>query len=506
MNPPSTPLTPATEPTAHHVDVLILGGGINGTGIARDAVGRGLSVLLCERGDLASGTSQASSKLIHGGLRYLEYGEFRLVREALAEREALLSIAPHIIKPLTFCLPWAKHLRPRWLIRLGLFLYDHLSKRQSLAGSHYGPLPIPNSLKSEFGKGFQYSDCWVDDARLVVCNALDAQERGATILTHTVCTKISRHRDHWQATLQGPNDTQTIIAKALINATGPWVDETHRALLPDLYLPGLQKIQGSHLIFRKWYSGDQAYILQHTDQRIVFVLPFEQEYCLVGTTDTPLTGSADQASLLATEADYLCQVVNRYFQQTLKPEEALWHYSGVRALVAQTGKKAAAISRDYHIECDGQNTAPLLTIMGGKITTYRQLANHTLDKLAAYLPMDRSSWTEHHALPGGDLLGLAWPDFYAAMRERYAFLSPNIVYRMARAYGSRLTWILQEARDDSSLGLHFGAGLYQVEVDYLRQHEWARCAADIVWRRTKIGLQLSDAQIETLHQYLNHAT
>lgn len=495
-----------TSDSTHHVDLLILGGGINGTGIARDAAGRGLSVLLSERGDLASGTSQASSKLIHGGLRYLEQKEFRLVREALAEREKLLNIAPHLIKPLTFCLPWAKHLRPRWLIRLGLFLYDHLAKRQSLAGSHYGDLPTPNTLKPEFGKGFQYSDCWVDDARLVILNALDAQARGATILTHSHCTQITRQPDHWQATLQGPNGTQTVIAKALINATGPWVEDTHRALLPKIPLPHIQKIQGSHLVFPKWYTGDHAYILQHTDQRIVFVLPFEQEYCIVGTTDTPLTGSADQAGLQTSEADYLCQIVNHYFQKSVRPKEAVWHYSGVRALVAQTGKKAAAISRDYHIECDSQTAAPLITILGGKITTYRQLANHTLDQLAPFFHFDRRSWTEHQTLPGGDLLGLAWPEFYAAMQKRYAFLAPKILHRLCRAYGSRLTLILKDASDDSALGLHFGAGLYQAEVDYLRQQEWARDADDIVWRRTKMGLQLSTRQIDTLTEYLNHAT
>jgi glycerol-3-phosphate dehydrogenase len=352
------------------VDLLIIGGGINGAGIARDAAGRGLSVVLCERHDLASGTSQASSKLIHGGLRYLEYGEWRLVREALTERESLLAIAPHIIWPLRFHLPWEKHLRPRWLIRLGLFLYDHLYLRQKLARSTYYRRTDAknNPLKASFNQGFCYSDCWVDDARLVTLNAMDASLHGATVLTQAQCTEVERHQDHWQATIQS-KDGQSISlqAKAIINATGPWVDDTQQQLLKlkQGTPPRLQKVKGSHLVFAKLYEGNQAYILQHSDKRIVFILPFCQDYTLIGTTDVPFSDAPENAQLSTSEADYLCQVVNHYLNIPIQAKDALWHYSGVRGLLAEDGKSASALSRDYHLELDCEKAA-LLTIFGGK--------------------------------------------------------------------------------------------------------------------------------------------
>lgn len=488
--------------TTQIIDLLILGGGINGVGIARDAAGRGLSVVLCERGDLACGTSSASSKLIHGGLRYLEYGEFRLVHEALAEREKLLAIAPHLIWPLQFQLPWDRHLRPRWLIRLGLFLYDHLNWRQRLARSNIFHPGRDSPLKARFHDVFRYSDCWVDDARLVIANALDAKERGAIIKTQTAVVQVERLKDHWKIQLRGADATlQTYHTKVLINATGPWVDATHQTLLPHETPSRIQKIQGSHLVVPQLYPGPQAYILQHTDQRIVFVLPFLQHYSLIGTTDVPLNSPPEDAHLATHEAEYLCTVVNHYFKRQIKPQDALWHYSGVRALVTEKAAAASALSRDYRLELDS-TAAPLLSVLGGKITTYRQLALHALARLQPYLSCTPHSWTETQTLPGGDLQGLSWPDFVRDAQARYPFLPTTLLERLCRAYGSRMHRVLDTVHSLKDLGRCFGADLYAVEVDYLCQNEWARCSDDILWRRTKIGLQLSSAQIEELSQYL----
>lgn len=481
------------------LDVLILGGGINGTGMARDAAGRGLSVLLCEKNDLASGTSCASSKLIHGGLRYLEYGEFRLVREALAERETLLTIAPHLIQPLRFHLPWQKHLRPRWLIRLGLFLYDHLAKRQTLPASGAERYRQPNPLKVQ--EGFHYSDCWVDDARLVVLNALDAQERGAQIFTHSQCRILAREADAWQVAIDTPTHSLTVRAKVLINATGPWVSETQHDLLPNAPTARVQKIQGSHMVVPKWYDHKDAYILQHTDQRIVFVLPFAEHYSLIGTTDTPFEGDPQTAHLSADESQYLCDIVNHYFHHQIKPEDIVWHYSGVRALWADPTKPARAMSRDYHVELNTEG-APLLTVYGGKITTYRQLALHALKQLQPYLNSKQGPWTDQQPLPGGDLQGLSWPAFVQAMTQRYAFLPASTVLRLCKAYGSRIDQVLKQATELSDLGQCFGGDLYEAEVNYVCQYEWVRQVEDLLWRRSKIGLQLSSIQIQRLQDYL----
>ena len=491
-----------------HVDLLILGGGINGTGIARDAAGRGLSVLVCETRDLASGTSANSSKLIHGGLRYLEYGELRLVHEALAEREILLQLAPHIIQALDFTLPWDRHLRPRWLIRLGLFLYDHLARRQQLARSkslRFKPSPH-NPLKPQFTHGFRYSDCSVDDARLVILNALSAAELGAHILTRTTCIKIERFKTYWHATLQKSDQSLLQIhAKCVINATGPWVDQTHHALFTNPSLHHLQKIKGSHLIVPKFYQGTHAYILQHTDQRIVFVIPFNNDTfddtLLIGTTDIAFDGDPTTAQCSPAEAEYLCAVVNHYFQHTLSPDQALWSYSGVRGLVAVTGKSAQALSRDYALEINS-DAAPLLTVFGGKITTYRPLAEQALSLLAPYLAGRKKAWTATIPLPGGDLKGLTWQVFLMQCRENYAFLPEKMCYRLAHAYGSRITSILGTTANLDQLGPCFGADLYRAEVDYLYHHEWAYSADDILWRRTKLGLQFTTAQTVQLTDYL----
>ena len=493
-------------------DLLVVGGGINGAGIARDAAGRGLRVLLVEQNDLGSGTSSASSKLIHGGLRYLEQYEFRLVREALAEREILLSIAPHIIWPLRFVMPHDAEQRPVWVIRAGLFLYDHLAKRRKLPRSRTLDLstsPEGEPLKPKFKKGFSYADCWVEDSRLVVLNALDAAERGARIRTHCRFLAARQADGLWEATLrtEGGAD-ETVSARAIVNAAGPWVD---RVLRSARNVPGpdrVRLVKGSHIVVRRLYDGDQAYVLQNIDKRIVFVIPYERDYTLVGTTDEAFDLEPGSVAISPEEVAYICAAANRFLREPITPADVVWSYSGVRPLYDDLAASASTITRDYTFSLEtGPGGPPILSIFGGKITTYRRLAEHAMEKLALYLPSDagRAGWTAREALPGGDLPG---GDFDAFVRDalgRRPWLPPELARRLARAYGTRADRLLGDARRLSDLGADLGAGLTEREVDYLCEVEWACSAEDVLWRRSKLGLHGGQALADAVEAHLARA-
>ncbi len=477
-------------------DLLVVGGGINGAGIARDAAGRGLSVLLVEQDDLASHTSSASTKLIHGGLRYLEHYEFRLVREALTERERLLECAPHIIWPLRFLLPHEASLRPAWMIRLGLFLYDHLGGRRRLPGSHGVDLvrdPMGTPLKREFRRGFVYSDCWVEDARLVVLNAVDAVERGAELFTRTRCVAARREAGSWRATLEDRRSgvRREVHARILVDAAGPWVK---RFLEEEAGLPArhsIRLVKGSHIVVPRLYDGAHAYILQHHDRRIVFAIPYEQRFTLIGTTDIPFTGEPGRIAITPEETAYLCEVVSRYFRQAVAPADVVWSYSGVRPLYDDAAASASEVTRDYVLDLDApEGDAPLLAIFGGKITTYRRLAEQALAKLAPFCPGLKPAWTAGAPLPGGDIADADFERFLAGFAARHAWLPAALARRYARAYGTRAERVLGRAASLADLGECLGGDLYHAELDYLATAEWAESAADVLWRRSKLGLHL----------------
>jgi len=473
-------------------DLLIVGGGINGVGIARDAVGRGLKVLLVEQDDLASHTSSRSTKLIHGGLRYLEQYEFRLVHEALREREALLKIAPHIAWPLRFVLPHDRSLRPAWLIRAGLFLYDHIGGRISLPHSRGVRLradPVGAPLKASFTRGFVYSDSWVQDSRLVALNALDAAERGATIETRTRLIHAERSSDGWTAQIQSAGGPmRTVTARALVNAAGPWVDTVLHQALGRQDAPHVRMVKGSHIVVPRLYDGDQAYILQNPDKRIVFAIPYEGKFTLIGTTDEPYSGDPAKVAISPAETAYLCAVINRYFERQVAPGDVVWSYAGVRPLYDDAAANASAVTRDYVLQLNaGAGHEPaLLSIYGGKITTYRRLAEHALEKLAPHLPRLGAPWTASQPLPGGDMGG--FDGFLAAFRARHPWAPEDMAVRLAHAYGSRADTIIGSAASLADLGRDFGGGLTEAEVAYLVRHEWAQTAEDILWRRSKLGL------------------
>jgi glycerol-3-phosphate dehydrogenase len=482
------------------VDLLVVGGGINGAGIARDAAGRGLSVCLVEQDDLASHTSSASTKLIHGGLRYLEQYELRLVREALEERERLLAIAPHLIRPQRFVLPYVEGLRPRWLLRLGLFVYDHAGGREKLAASRSVDLagtPLGEPLQAGMQTGFEYSDCAVDDARLVLLNAKDAAERGAQVLTRTRLLAARPQGREWLATLEDRRSgrTFTIAARAIVNAAGAWAGGLPGSALGRPAQGRLRLVKGSHLVFPQLYEGDHAYLLQSPDKRVVFTIPYEGRYTLVGTTDAPFEGDPTQVEASEPEVDYLCACVSRFFRRPLQAQDIVWRYAGVRALHGSGDAAAQAVSRDYHLELStDEGCAPLLSVFGGKITTYRRLAEAALDRLLPALGCrDLEAWTADTALPGGDLPGADLARFTEHALERWASLPPTLVTRLARCYGTRMARILGAARALSDLGETFGADLTRAEVDYLVREEWACTAEDILWRRTKAGLHGADA-------------
>ena len=501
-------------------DLVIIGGGINGTGIARDAAGRGLKVLLAESHDLASATSSASTKLIHGGLRYLEYFEFRLVSEALAEREVLLSIAPHIVWPLEFVLPHERHLRPAWMIRAGLFLYDHLGARAFGLGASRSSLPKSRGvklaadgygagLKPEFEKGFVYFDCWVDDARLVVLNARSAAQHGATILTRTRCTGARREKGVWVVALEGAGVTRSVTARALVNATGPWVKSLldHELALAS---PGkVRLVKGSHIVVPRIHDKRHAYLLQNPDRRIVFLIPYEREFTLVGTTDVPVSEREDRPGISAAETAYLCESASRYTGRAVRPEAVVWSYSGVRPLYDDGSADASAVTRDYHLMLDaageGQGGgAPLVSVFGGKITTYRKLAEQVLDKLSPWFARGRP-WTHAEPLPGGEFGDTDFDGLLADTKRRYPGLLVQWLARLLRRHGVLAAEILADARTEADLGENFGGGLYEAEVRYLIANEWARDAADVLWRRTKCGLHMSEAQRERVAQFMHGA-
>ncbi|WP_353978977.1 glycerol-3-phosphate dehydrogenase [Salinicola endophyticus] len=482
-------------------DMIVVGGGINGTGIANDAAGRGLSVLLCEQADLASATSSASSKLIHGGLRYLEHREFRLVREALREREVMLRKAPHIVWPMRFILPHQPHLRPAWMIRAGLFLYDHLSHRDSLPNAKRLTFDAQGPLVPEIKRGFEYSDCWVDDARLVLLNALQAQDKGADIRLRTRCSAASEENGGWRVTLENrlSGETSQVRGKVLVNASGPWVESFVKGSAQRQSRYGIRMIQGSHLIVPRLNQDERAYILQNQDGRIVFVLPYQQHYSLIGTTDRRYQGDPSQVGISEEEIGYLLEVLNGHFQRQLSRDDVIATYSGVRPLCDDESENPSAMTRDYTLDLDTHG-APLLSIFGGKITTYRKLAEAALHKLKPLLPQMRAAWTAEATLPGGDIDGRE--AFAARLQRDYAFLPTAWTERFASSYGSLCLHFLDGVKRLETLGEEFGGGLTRAEVDYLIDHEWARASDDILWRRTKLGLVLTPAQVEALDAYL----
>ncbi|MCA7119057.1 MAG: glycerol-3-phosphate dehydrogenase [Acidibrevibacterium sp.] len=496
--------------SAPSYDLAIIGGGVNGCGIARDAAGRGLSVYLCEQGDLASGTSSWSTKLVHGGLRYLEYYEFRLVREALIEREVLWRAAPHIIAPLRFVLPHHAGLRPAWLLRLGLFLYDHLGGRRLLPPTRVLDLdrdaagaPLKPGL---FHRGFEYSDCRVDDSRLVVLNARDAADRGAVIETRTQAIGAERGRDGWRLAVRGPGAagaTRTIHARALINAAGPWVADVLADTLRTTAQAKARLVQGSHIVVRRLYDHDRCYIFQNGDGRVIFAIPYERDFTLIGTTDRDYHGDPAQARATSDEIAYLCAATNDYFAQAITPDDVVWAFSGVRALYDDGASEAKAATRDYVLDLDASvATAPLLSVFGGKITTYRRLAEAALKKLAPHLGPCGAPWTAGTPLPGGDFPVAGRAELARNLAARYDFLDARAAERLVSTYGVLATRVLGEARSRADLGRGFGADLSEAEVGYLMAREWARNAEDILWRRTKLGLRMSAAEAAELDAFM----
>ena len=495
----------ATLPTP--VDLVVVGGGINGTGIARDAAGRGLKVLLCEQHDLAQHTSSASSKLVHGGLRYLEQYEFRLVRESLAEREVLLRAAPHIVHPMRFVMPHVPALRPAWMIRVGLFLYDYLARRDTLPDSHGIDLrtaPYHHGLKPGLTKGFIYSDCWVDDARLVIANARAAADLGATILTRTTCVTAQRVGTQWRVTLQPDGAApQQVSSRALVNVAGPWAKQF---INKNIHLDtpfGLKLVKGSHIVVPRIYDGEHAFILQNDDRRVVFVYPYEEHYTLIGTTDVEHTGEPGACAASSEEIDYLCRAANRYFARKTTANDVVWRYCGMRPLFDDGATNVSEVTRDYTLRVDGDTqNAPVLSVFGGKITTYRKLAEHALEKLADWFPEMKAPWTEQAYLPGGALDGVSFEAYLAQLITAYRELTPALLRALVFRHGDAAPAVLNGAHITADLGQHFGHTLYAREVDYFMANEWATTADDILWRRTKCGLHLNPQQKQALAEYV----
>jgi glycerol-3-phosphate dehydrogenase len=491
-------------------DLAVIGGGINGTGIARDAAGRGLRVLLLEQNDLASGTSSASTKLIHGGLRYLEHFAFRLVREALIEREVLLRMAPHIIRPLRFTLPPHEAGRSSIMLRLGLFIYDHLGGRKLLPPTktidlthHIAGVP----LKRRFKYGFQYSDCWVDDARLVVLNALDAAERGATIRTRTKCLRAERSErsDHWRLVLNSRGNREVVTARVLVNAAGPWVDEVGEMTIRQAGPSRTRLVKGSHIVVPRLFDHDSAYIFQNPDGRVVFAIPFANDFTLIGTTDEDFKGDVNSVAASGAEIKYLCEAAMEYFRQAVAPDDVVWTFAGVRALYDDGSSKPEDATRDYYLDLDKRfGDAPLLTVFGGKITTYRRLAESALQMLSPFFGMG-GAWTARDPLPGGDIPWDGVDAFIAKARERWPFLTAAHAKRLVHAYGTRIDNILGSATSLADLGECFGTDLTAAEVRYLMEREWAGDVDDILWRRSKLGLKLSADERASLVRFMAQA-
>ena len=497
-----TPQAPATD-----FDVFVIGGGINGCGIARDAAGRGLRVGLAEMGDLAQATSSASTKLFHGGLRYLEYYEFRLVREALAERETLLAAMPHISWPMRFVLPHHAGLRPAWLLRLGLFVYDHLGGRKLLPPTRTLDLrrdSAGDALRDEFVRGFEYSDCWVEDARLVVLNARDAQARGAVILPRTRCTAAVREGGRWRISLAGEAGAREVTARALVNATGPWIGQVVADTLGIVSSERVRLVRGSHIVIRRRLGDDRAYILQGGDGRIVFAIPYEEDFTLIGTTDRDHEGPPGAAVCTDEERDYLCAAVSEYLREPVAPADVVWSYSGVRPLYDDGARSATAATRDYVLSLDAvPGEPPLLNVFGGKITTYRRLSEAAMAKLGPCFPAARGAWTAGVPLPGGDFRPDEVERMIGALMAAYPFLVPRWARRLIRAYGTEAREMLGGARRAADLGRCFGSNLTEAEVVWLMDREWAALAEDVLWRRSKLGLRLDVEEAEALAGWMD---
>jgi glycerol-3-phosphate dehydrogenase len=486
-------------------DVAIIGGGINGAAIARDAAGRGLRTLLIEQNDLGSGTSCTSTKLIHGGLRYLEQGAFRLVQEGLQERTLLLKMAPHLIWPARFVLPHHKGLRPAWQLRIGLFIYDWLAGENILPGTQRVDLTkdeTGEALLPRFKVGFEYSDCCVDDVRLVVMNAVDAAEKGASIRTRTRFEQAVREEGHWRLTLKTKEQRQKVTTRVLINASGPWIEGVNEAMPLDTPRSRVKLVKGSHIVVRKLFTHDKAYIFQNADGRIVFAIPYEQDFTLIGTTEYNVSGDPAEATASDEEISYLCHLAGEYFRKSISAKDVVWSFAGVRALYDSRTLESKDLSRDYFLELDGdKEKAPLLSIYGGKLTAARHLAELALDKLKPFVSM-KDGWTATEALPGGDF---PWDGFEALVqnvRAKWPFLTEAHAKRLARAYGTRIDKVLGKAMRMEDLGTHFGAGLMESEVRYLTQHEWAQTTDDILWRRSKLGLHMTTQEQGALAHFM----
>jgi glycerol-3-phosphate dehydrogenase len=498
-----------TEPQRPTPDLLVIGGGINGAGIARDAAGRGLSVVLCERDDLAGHTSSASSKLIHGGLRYLEHREFGLVRKALAERESLMRAAPHLIVPMRFVLPHVPSMRPAWQIRIGLWLYDHLARREWLPGSRalsFSEDTAGAALRSEFRRGFAYYDAWADDARLVVALAQDAAERGARVMTRTACIDARRDDAHWTVRLRGRDGSEsTLQARAIVNATGPWAAGVGEQLL-GRSMGRLRLIRGSHIVVPKLFAHDSAYLLQNDDRRVVFAIPWESDYTMIGTTDVEHDGDPGAVHASQAEVDYLIALANRFFRHTLTSADVVWRFAGVRPLLDGDAGTPAALSRDYTLALDASG-APLLSVLGGKLTTFRPLAEEAVDRIAQALGEHRAPWTADAVLPGGRMPAASGPmagfaRFVESTRARWPWLPEPLRDRLTRAYGDRIERIIDGARALPDLGVEVAPDLYEAELRYLVREEWAVDADDVLWRRTKLGMRLQPQAREAVRVWL----
>jgi len=514
---------PSTAAAITDCDVLIVGGGINGCGIARDLAGRGFRVVLCEKDDLAAHTSSSSTKLIHGGLRYLEYYEFSLVRKALQEREVLLKSAPHIMWPLRFVMPHDPSMRPAWMVRIGLFMYDHLARREVLPGSRTVDLrrhAAGEPLKPQFKRGFVYSDGWVDDARLVVLNALDARAKGADVLTRTRCVSARRDTEGWTAVLESAGGAQrTVRARAVVNAAGPWAESflrgvAHAANGEALATRHLRLVKGSHIVVPRLFTHDHAYIFQNPDKRIIFAIPYQDAFTLIGTTDIELSGDDPGAARIGEdEIDYLCTQASRYFEKPIVPADVVWTYSGVRPLLDDDSGDPSAVTRDYMLESN-TGAAPLLSVWGGKITTFRKLAEDAADEVGRMLGDARPAWTGGAFLAGGDLSG--WigaaaagsrPDadferFVAKVQSKYPWLDAVLAHRLARAYGARIAEVVGDARSMAEMGAPVAPGLHERELRYLQDEEWACSGEDVLWRRSKLGLHFTQAQREQVGAWM----
>lgn len=489
-------------------DIFVIGGGINGCGIARDAVGRGYSVYLAEMNDLASGTSSGSTKLIHGGLRYLEYYEFRLVREALMEREVLWKMAPHIIRPMRFVLPYAKGIRPAWMIRLGLFLYDHIGGRKLLPATRTLDMrtdPAGKPLKPLFTKAFEYSDGWVNDARLVVLNARDAADRGATIRTRAKVTSARRDGGLWRVTVEDTRSgaTEEVLAKLLVNAAGPWVDKVLSGSVGQNDVHNVRLVQGSHIVVRKKFSDPRAYFFQNRDGRIIFSIPYEDDFTLIGTTDQDYQGDLAKVAITDREIDYLCAAASEYFAEPVRRDDIVWTYSAVRPLYDDGASKAQEATRDYVLKAEGgHGEPPLVNAFGGKITTYRRLAESMLEKIEHFLGKKGKPWTANAPLPGGDFPATGFEAEVSALKRNYPFLNTRLARRLTRLYGTRARVLLGDASSAADLGMDFGADLTEAELRYLIANEWAVTADDVLWRRTKRGLHMDAAQTAALDAWM----